>query len=57
LNDDEAIRRVKVGEIRLSPFFVLGNIDRYLGALGAGAEELADGSWMFERGRSTQGPY
>jgi Tol biopolymer transport system component len=57
VNDDEAIRRVKVGENKAEPVFVLGAIDRYLGAFGAWSGRAADGSWMFVRDRSTQEAY
>jgi Tol biopolymer transport system component len=57
VNDDEAIRRVKVGEDKAEPVFVLGAIDRYLGAFGAWSGRAADGSWMFVRDRSTQEAY
>jgi Tol biopolymer transport system component len=57
VNDDEAIRRVKIGEDKAEPVFVLGGIDRYLGAFGAWSGRAADGSWMFVRDRSTQEVY
>jgi len=57
VNGDESIRRVKVGESQPERVFVLGNIDRYLGALGLWTGRAADGSWMFVRDRSTQEVY
>jgi Tol biopolymer transport system component len=57
VNDDEAIRRVKVGEPNAECVFVLGRIDRYVGAFGPWSGRTADGSWMFVRDHSTQEVY
>jgi len=57
VDDDEAIRRVKVGEDNAERVFVLGRIDRYVGAFGPWSGRAADGSWMFVRDRSTQEVY
>jgi dipeptidyl aminopeptidase/acylaminoacyl peptidase len=57
VNGDESIRRVKVGENNVERVFVLGRIERYLGALGPWSGRAADGSWMFVRDRSTQEVY
>ncbi|MGA3087180.1 MAG: hypothetical protein ABSD75_01120 [Terriglobales bacterium] len=57
VNDDESIRRVKVGENSPERVFLLGRLDRYLGALGPWSGRTVDGSWMFVRDRSTQEVY
>ena len=57
VNGDESIRRVKLGEKNAERVFVLGPIDRYVGAFGAWSGRTADGSWMFVRDRSTQEVY
>jgi len=57
INDDESIRKVKVGESNAERVFVLGVFERYLGALGPWSGRAADGSWMFVRDRSSQEAY
>ena len=57
VNNDESIRRVKVGEKNSERVFVLGRIERYVGAFGPWSGRAADGSWMFVRDRSTQEVY
>ncbi len=57
VNDAEAIRRVKVGSSAAEEVFVLGNLERYPGALGPWAGRTRDGKWMFVRDRSTQEVY
>lgn len=57
VNGAEAIRRVKLGGNTAEEVFVLGNLERYPGALGLWAGRAADGSWMFVRDRSTQEVY
>jgi Tol biopolymer transport system component len=57
VTDAESIRRVKVGGNEAEQVFVLGSLDRYLGALGPWSGRAADGSWMFVRDRSTQEVY
>src|SRR5579859_1433024 len=57
VNDAEAIRRVKVGSSEAEQVFVLGSLERYLGALGPWSGLSADGKWMFVRDRSTQEVY
>jgi Tol biopolymer transport system component len=57
VNDAESIRRVKVGETAAEQVFVVGSLERYLGALGPWSGRAPDGSWMFVRDRSTQEVY
>jgi WD40 repeat protein len=57
VNNDESIRRVKLGEKNSERVFVLGRIERYVGAFGPWSGRAADGSWMFVRDRSTQEVY
>jgi len=57
VNDEESIRRVKVGSSAVEQYFVLGSVERYLGPLGTWSGRAADGSWMFVRDRSTQEVY
>jgi Tol biopolymer transport system component len=57
VNGDESIRRVKMGENNSERVFVLGRIDRYVGAFGPWSGRAPDGSWMFVRDRSTQEVY
>jgi Tol biopolymer transport system component len=57
VNNDESIRRVKVGEKNSERVFVLGRIERYVGAFGPWSGRTPDGSWMFVRDRSTQEVY
>ena len=57
VNDAESIRRVKVGENQAEQVFVVGNMDRYMGALGIWSGRAPDGSWIFVRDRSTQEVY
>ena len=57
VNDDESIRKVKVGESNAERVFVLGVFERYLGALGPWSGRTPDGSWMFVRDRSSQEVY
>ena len=57
VNDAESIRRVKIGENEAEKVFVLGSLERYLGALGPWSGRAPDGSWMFVRDRSTQEVY
>ncbi len=57
VTDQEAIRRVKVGESQAERVFGLQGIERYPGAFGLWTGRAADGSWMFVRDRSTQEVY
>ena len=57
VNGAEAIRRVKLGSSTAEEVCVLGNLERYMGALGQWAGRAADGSWMFVQDRSTQEVY
>jgi Tol biopolymer transport system component len=57
VTDEEAIRRVKVGEDNAERVFALHGIDRYMGPYGFWAGQGPDGSWMFVRDRSTQEVY
>jgi Tol biopolymer transport system component len=57
VTDEEAIRRVKVGENHAERVFVLQGIERYPGAFGLWTGRAADGSWMFVRDLSTQEVY
>jgi len=57
VNGEEAIRRVKVGATSADEGLVIGNLDRYMGALGLWFGRASDGSWMFVRDRSTQEVY
>jgi Tol biopolymer transport system component len=57
VTDEEAIRRVKVGEDHAERVFALHGIDRYMGPYGFWAGQGPDGSWMFVRDRSTQEVY
>jgi Tol biopolymer transport system component len=57
VTDEEAIRRVKVGESQTERVFVLEGIERYPGPFGLWSGRTADGSWMFVRDRSTQEVY
>jgi Tol biopolymer transport system component len=57
VTDEEAIRRVKVGEDHTERVFALHGIDRYMGPYGFWAGQAPDGSWMFVKDRSTQEVY
>lgn len=57
VTDEEAIRRVKLGEDHAERIFALHNIDRYMGQFGFWVGHAPDGSWMFVRDRSTQEVY
>jgi Tol biopolymer transport system component len=57
VNNDESIRRVNLGEKSPERVFVLGRIDRYVGAFGPWSGRMPDGSWMFVRDHSTQEVY
>jgi Tol biopolymer transport system component len=57
VNNDESIRRVRLGEKNSERVFVLGRIERYMGAFGPWSGRTPDGSWMFVRDRSTQEVY
>jgi len=57
VTDQETIRRVRVGEKHTERVFKLQGIERYPGAFGLWAGQMADGSWMFVRDRSTQEVY
>ena len=57
VTDEEAIRRVKVGESHTERVFVLEGIERYPGPFGPRSGRTADGSWTFVRDRSTQEVY
>jgi Tol biopolymer transport system component len=57
VNNDESIRRVKLSERKSDRVFVLGQIERYVGAFGPWSGRTSDGSWMFVRDRSTQEAY
>ena len=57
VTDEEAIRRVKVGEDHAEGLCVIRHIERYMGPYGFWAGQAPDGSWMFVRDRSTQEVY
>jgi Tol biopolymer transport system component len=57
VSGEETIRRVKVGSTSADDGLVVGNMDRYMGALGLWFGRASDGSWMFVRDRSTQEVY
>ena len=57
VNGEEAVRRVRVGASSAEEVFVIGSLDRYMGALGLWFGRNPDGSWMFVRDRSTQEVY
>ncbi len=57
VTDEEAFRRVKVGEHEPERVFVLQGIERYFGTFGPWSGRMADGTWMFIRDRSTQEVY
>ena len=57
VTDEEAIRRVKLGEDHAESVFALRGIDRYMGPFGFWVGQAPDGSWMFARDRSTQEVY
>ena len=57
VTDEDAIRRVKVGEDHTEHVFTLRGIERYMGPYGFWVGQAPDGSWMFVRDRSTQEVY
>jgi len=57
VNDEESIRRIKVGDNRAERVFKLEGIERYPGPFGLWSGRMGDGSWMFVRDRSTQEVY
>jgi Tol biopolymer transport system component len=57
VTDEEAIRKVSVGQHRTERVFKLQGIERYPGPFGLWSGRMPDGSWMFVRDHSTQEVY
>lgn len=57
VTDEEAIRRIKVGQDHAERVISVHGLDRYLGPYGFWAGQAPDGSWMFVRDRSSQEVY
>jgi WD40 repeat protein len=54
---EDSIRRIRIGQVKPEPVFVLQGLDRYPGPFGLWNGRAPDGSQVFVRDRSTQEVY